>query len=126
MRDFSTFDCNLFGERPLRLSYSEVEVWTLGFVITRVDCIWILGVDSSQYISALIAELITFFDNPNNSAYITLFGYAVKRELHNIDQMENRCLNVPLVIERFSSELIVEHNVMADICCKRVSCSILG
>src|SRR5213075_2145157 len=82
--------------------------------------------DSSRYISALIAESITFFDNPNNSAYITLFGFAVERELHDIDRMENRCLNVPLVIGRFSSELIVGHNVMADVCCKRISCSILG
>jgi hypothetical protein len=33
--------------------------------------------DSSWYISALIAESITFFDNPNNFAYIILFGVII-------------------------------------------------
>ncbi len=37
--------------------------------------------------------------------------------------MENKCLNILLSIERFSE---LEHNMIADNCCIRVSYSILG
>jgi hypothetical protein len=32
-----------------------------------------------------------------------------------MDRIENKCLNVPLVRGKFSSELVVEHNIMAGI-----------